>query len=272
MTFYILLGANGRLGRICRKLLINAGQSFATVDRTGNINYGSRIIGNIYRKEFHASYKYFVIDASIDYTSIEKLNEFEQIKKIFFSTLNVNNLLLGIVAFSSGVVDFADDLISDPFYQNYKNQKIKLEEFLSELASPFLCLRIYTLIGSESYKTKGTGWVSVLEAALEANQVEISDPLEPRSWVSEESVADHISKFISRPFGKIIMTPISGAFTLFEVVNIASGIKNQSVAITKGGKGKWLTVPYVCDDKSFFKELNLDNYLKNLVNHRSDDI
>ena len=265
MIVYILLGASGRLGGVCRQVLQSSELDIATVDRSGDVCLNSEIIGNIYRQELDSSYKYFIFDAAIDYSSIKKLNEYEEVKRAYIETLSSKNLLLGIIAFSSGAVDFSDELIANVFYKNYKNQKIKLENFLLGLPTPSLCLRIYTLIGPESFKRKSTGWVSVFEQALESSAVEISDPSELRSWVSEDIVRKYISQFIGRPSGCNIITPISGVFNLTRVVEIASNIKNADILIRKTVSQKWLNVPYVCHQKKWLVEANFSEYLIGLI-------
>jgi hypothetical protein len=268
MTTFFLMGASGRLGRICRNILLSSGQSFSTINRDGDIEYGGKLVGNIFQLEFNIPGTIFIIDASIDYSSADNLNAYEDVKREFIFKIKQEERLEAVVAFSSGAIEFSDVLITDAFYQNYKNQKIRLEYFLNELERPFLCLRIYTLIGPESYKNKTTGWVSVLDKALKSNLVEISDPEEPRSWVSEETVAKHICKFISMPIGKNILTPISGAFTLSEVVAVAANIKKENIKIFENKKNKWLSVPYVSNRNEWIDEVVFPDYLLNLYNSK----
>jgi nucleoside-diphosphate-sugar epimerase len=266
MTTYLLMGASGRLGRICRNIFLDSGQLFSTVNRDGDIEYEGKLVGNLFQLEFNIPGAVFIIDASIDYSSVDNLNAYEEVKRAFIFKIKEEARLEAVVAFSSGAIEFSDEFITDVFYQNYKNQKIKLEHFLNELERPFLCLRIYTLIGPESYKNKTTGWVSVLDKALKSDRVEISDPAELRSWVSEETVAKHICKFISMPIGKNILTPISGAFTLSEVVAVAATIKKENIKIFENKKNKWLSVPYVSNRNEWIDEVAFPDYLLNLYN------
>lgn len=182
-----------------------------------------------------------VVDASIDYSEMRK---HEADKHALISRIAKRSRIELIASFSSGVVDFDSSLISNPFYHDYKRIKQDNLAFFRLFDVRLFYPKIYTLIGSNSYMVKTTGWVQVLDDALRGS-VSIAHPWEPRSWVSEDCVRRLFAEFVVGDRLDYLDAPVCGTFHLADIVAFAENRRQKQVAVRKGQATAWLNAPYV---------------------------
>jgi hypothetical protein len=264
---YIIFGSSGRLGRLAIQILKKKSIEFYVLSRKGDITNGIEKIANIYDESATIPFKHCLIDASIDYSSIDNMVHFESIKRKFIYSQYLKGNLIKIVAFSSGAVEFDDANFKNNFYLIYKKEKNILENFLVSLnGTQTYCPRIFTLIGKESYKVKTVGWVNIVDQVLSMNCVRIGKFDKEKTWVSEDLVSKKIDDFISDTKNYGVSTPFSGIFTLKEVAIQSAFILNKNIEFKFYENDTWLSVPYI--SKAISKDLtDLSEQLRYLILH-----
>lgn len=243
-TRYLLLGGSGRLGRLCAAQLALRGIEYGTLQRSGELMFAGKSIGSL-RSGPAGSGGYVVIDTSVDYGSLQRLVSHEDDKFAFLTELQARGGLAGLLAFSSGVVEFADVHIKTAWHRVYKRLKKRLEELAGSLQCPAYCPRIFVLIGASSFAVPTTGWVDVVQQVCAGDRVGIGAPDEARSWVAEDVLSAEVGQFFDSPGAPRPVTPLSGVFSLGEVARITARQLGRAITIEAREMEGWLDVPYV---------------------------
>lgn len=261
----LLFGATGRLGTLCSGLLGSRRVPAGTLMRNGNLMFDGSRIGNIHDPEPPPG-RYAVIDASIDHGSLQAMSAHEEAKSTFLERLNSRGCLAGLMAFSSGVVEFDDALIQTEWHRCYKRAKLRLETFGGRLSCPAYCPRLFVVIGPRSFEAAATGWVDVVRQAGKGSCVGIGSPDEPRSWVAESFICDQIGAFLDAPAQARPATPLNGTFSLGLIARIAARQLGREITIEPREVKGWLSVPYVSRaPPSIAPEYSLEAILAPLV-------
>ena len=187
----------------------------------------------------------FFIDLSIDYQAIEAMEKHEQDKTNMLDKLKKSGQLKAYVGISSGAAQFSDELILDPFKLKYAQLKRKRKNHIQGLGVPYFFPEIFTLIGKKSYQYKKIGWVQVMDECLTLNEVCISDPNEPRSWVSEDRLIVTMKNFINKPESYVEGGLVDGVFCLQNIVDILQDVLNKKIHVKPKAVSKWLTTSYL---------------------------
>jgi hypothetical protein len=243
-TRCLLFGSTGRLGSLCANLVTARGIPFGNLQRNGDLLFAGSRIGNI-DLGTAAPGPYTVIDASVDYTSLEHMETHEDMKLAFLETLNSRGDLGGLLAFSSGVVEFDDGVIKTEWHRRYKRLKLRLEGFARDLSGPSYCPRLFVVIGPYSFKVATTGWVDVIRQVCAGARVGMAMPGEPRSWVAETFLSGELSRYFDAPGEVRRTTPLNGTFCLGEIARFAAEQQNRPIVIEPRAVTGWLSVPYV---------------------------
>ena len=191
-----------------------------------------------------------MIDASIDHASLERMQSFEDVKFSFLESLVRRGDLGGLLAFSSGVVEFDDAHICTAWHRRYKQLKLRLEGFAASLACRAYCPRLFVVIGPRSFEAPATGWVDVVRQACRGASVGMAKPDEPRSWVAESYLRVQLDRFLDGNGAEdggapLPGTPLNGAFTLGGIARFAAREMGRQIAIEPREVAGWLMVPYV---------------------------
>jgi|GEM_PF-2456146 len=262
-TLAILFGSTGRLGRILAQTLFE-------------LEIESRVITRQVLKTFiHSGHfdniplstRLLIADASVDYASIESLRQHEQDKQRLIRYLAINYPLMGVASFSSGVMDFDNSLITNPFYIAYKETKLANLAFFKSLDIPLFYPKIYTLIGPESYRVKSTGWVDVFEQASRLYHIEIGTPEDPRSWVSEETIRVIFERFLRGVISSYIDAPVNGVFRLSDIVEFFSQFRRLTLEIVPKVIRPWLLTHYIAPHPDCYYDDDLEAVLTRLLEH-----
>jgi hypothetical protein len=243
-TRCLLFGSTGRLGSLCANLVTVRGIPFGNLHRNGNLLFAGSGIGNI-DLGTAAPGRYTVIDASVDYTSLGRMEAHEDTKLAFLETLNARGDLGGLLAFSSGVVEFDDAVIKTEWHRRYKRLKLRLEGFAQDLSCPAYCPRLFVIIGPYSFKVATTGWVDVMRQVCAGARVGMAKPSEPRSWVAESFLSEELSRFFDAPGEPRRTTPLNGTFCLGEIARFVAEQQNRPIVVEPRDVPGWLSVPYV---------------------------
>lgn len=240
----LLFGASGRIGSLCAELLTARGIPYGTLSRAGELVFKGESLGNLHRAP-RARGRYFVIDASVDYTCLERMVAHEHAKLSFIRALEGRGELAGLLAFSSGVVEFEDEHITTEWHRRYKRLKLDIEEVVRSLSCPTYCPRIFALIGPRSFRVTTLGWVDVTRQVCRGTRVGIGAPGEPRSWLAERSLLAELARFFDVPGAQLRRTPVDGTFCLRDVALFTARHLNRPIMIEPHAIGGWLSVPYV---------------------------
>jgi hypothetical protein len=244
-TKYLVFGGSGRLGGLCAELLSEHGVTYGSLRRNGDLVFAETIIGNIHHR-LPAPGRYLVIDASVDYASLQRLVVHEDAKFAFLQALNERGDLRGLLAFSSGVLEFDDVHIKTEWHRQYKQLKLRLETFVENLACPAYCPRLFVVIGPRSFAVTTTGWVDVVRQVCGGNRVGIATPSEPRSWVAEGYLRAQLARFFFEAPGESLpSTPLNGTFCLGDIARFVAEMLNRPVTMELRDVPGWLSVPYV---------------------------
>lgn len=250
---YLVFGSSGRLGQLAINVLKKKSAQIYILLRNGDITDGTKKITNLYDDSAIIPFDHCLIDASVDYSSLDNMLYFEDIKRTFIYKQYLGGSLKKFITFSSGVVEFDEVYFKNDFYLSYKKEKHTLENFLALLQGVHIyCPRIFTLIGKLTYNVKTVGWVNVLDQVLSNKIIKIGKYDEKKTWVSEDLVSKKIEEFISisRNFG--VSTPLSGTFTLKEVAIQSAFILNKEIEFVFFENDTWLSAPY-------FSKAKIDN-------------
>lgn len=241
----ILMGPTGRLGRVCKRALYPFGTLTVDVIRGGIIRFNDQ---STYSLEDAGCLEgnWVVIDASVDYSSLEAFLSWESRKRKFVQQLYNDGKLEAYVAFSSGIVEFDPGFIDDEFKKEYRAAKVTLEKFATSLNVPIYCPRIFTLIGPETWAYGKIAWVQVAKQVIEQGFAMVAYPDEIKSWVAESTIEAQIRDFVSGKHTKKseILTPLDGTFTLRDIVNIVSFQFGMSSRLELIVMKSWLDVDY----------------------------
>jgi hypothetical protein len=248
-TRCLLFGASGRIGSLCAGLLTERRIPYGTLGRGGELVFGGESLGNLHGGPLAAG-RYLVIDASVDYASLERMVAHEDAKLSLIRSLEARGELAGLLAFSSGVVEFADEEITTEWHRRYKRLKLDLEAVARGLSCPAYCPRIFALIGPRSFRFTTLGWVDVIRQACCGARVGIGAPSEPRSWVAEEFLQAELARFFEAPGAEWRRTPVNGTFCLRDLALFAATHLNRSIVIEPRAVRSWLSVPYVSGEPS----------------------
>jgi hypothetical protein len=243
-TRCLLFGASGRIGGLCAELLTERRIPYGTLRRRGDLVFTGEHLGNLYRG-VPAPGRYVVIDASIDYASLERMVAHEHAKLAFIRALDTRGELAGLLAFSSGVVEFEDDDITTEWHRRYKRLKLDLEAVARGLSCPAYCPRIFALIGPRSFRVTTLGWVDVIRQVCSGTSVGIGAPSEPRSWLAEDFLQAQLARFFETPGEQLRPTPVNGTFCLRDLAHFTARHLSRSIVIEPRAIGSWLSVPYV---------------------------
>ena len=254
MKIYLIFGASGRVGRVVLSgmneedvlLRVKRNLCFSASAFKGEMNLDSIF-------EEYPNSMISVLDFSVDYTGIDEMKAHELSKREIITRLKRAEKLSSYVGISSGAVQFNDDLIQDLFYKEYAVSKKQQLLFLQSLNVPFFFPQVFTLIGPISFMNKKIGWVDVLESALVSEVVEIGDPFEKRSWVSESALKEAIFNFLKSPNGGTALPIVEGDFCLYDIAQYAKErINSLNFKIVKKPTRKWLNVPYVNGEQHIY--------------------
>jgi len=229
---------------MCADLVTERGTPFGSLHRNGNLFFAGSGVGHI-DLGTAAPGHYMVIDASVDYTSLEHMEAHEDAKLTFLEMLSKRGDLAGLLAFSSGVVEFDDAVIKTEWHRRYKRLKLRLESFVQDLSCPAYCPRLFVVIGPYSLKVATTGWVDVMRQACAGARVGMAMPGEPRSWVAESFLIAELSRFFDAPGEARRTTPLNGTFCLGEIARFVAEQQNRPIILEPREVPGWLSVPYV---------------------------
>lgn len=242
----IIFGSTGRIGSLILSNQLLKGRCYISLRdnfffESGRTLSLDNLINEIKNEEIR------FIDMSVDYTDVDLMKKHELEKRTFFEALLEKCNINCYVGMSSGAAQFSTDLISNDFYLEYSKLKCEQAAYLSKFDFPFFFPQLFTLIGKHSYSCKTLGWVSILEKLINNKEIELFDPHEMRTWVSEFTLVSFMRDFINAPKGRHTSAIMDGNFSLYSLVNCASQILNKNVAvkITSEKSKKWLKVPYV---------------------------
>jgi hypothetical protein len=241
---YLLFGDRGRLGGLCAEVLAECRIPYGTLQRSGDLMFAGACQGNIYRGSAAPGH-FSIIDASIDHSSLDRMVAHEDAKLKFLEALEARGDLGGLVAFSSGVVEFENAQIKTDWHLGYKHLKLRLEAFAQSLSCPAYCPRLFVVIGPRSFRAATTGWVSIVRQACVGGRVEIAAPTEPRSWVAEIYLREVLARFFEAPQEYRPSTPLNGTFCLGDIARSVAGQLKRSIVIESCDAPSWLSVPYV---------------------------
>lgn len=241
---YLLFGERGRLGGLCAEVLVECRIPFGTLQRSGDLMFAGECLGNIHRGPAVPG-RFSIIDASIDHSSLERMIAHEDAKLAFMEALEARGGLSGLVAFSSGVVEFDDANITTDWHLRYKHLKLRFEAFAQNLSCPAYCPRLFVVIGPRSFRAVTTGWVSIVRQACVGGRVAIAAPAEPRSWVAETYLREVLARFFEAPEEYRPSTPLNGTFCLGDIARSVAGQLKRSIVIESCDAPGWLSVPYV---------------------------
>jgi hypothetical protein len=260
----LVFGAGGRLGGLCTEVLAEAGVPYGTLQRNGDLMFADARLGSLH--ESPPPGRYAVIDASVDYASLENMTAHEDAKMAFLEALRSRGDLAGLVAFSSGAAEFHDACITTEWHRTYKRLKRRLEGFAGRLTVPAYCPRIFVLIGPRSFQVATTGWVDVIRQVCAGTTVAIGAPSEPRSWVAEALLRAELTRFFAAPSEPRCGTPLNGTFCLGDIARFAAGRLQRAITIEPRAASGWLSVPYVSREPPLpAPDLSLDSILAPLV-------
>lgn len=266
----LLFGASGRLGLLVESRLISRGYEVIKVQRGWSDH---QILEALNKGDNFKDPKKKIgfCDCSIDYTSTELFYEHERTKSKVMEHLHAAGMLGFYLGFSSGIVEFDDCLIFDAFKLAYKEQKLSRLTTLKNFGIPFFFPKIFTVIGPISYRAKSTAWVAILDKCIGGSVVDIADPLELRSWVSEEKILSSVDIFLENPNFMVEGALISGTFSLGEIVILCGNIFSKKISIRQASNKNWLGCAYInqfCDyelvDVSF-KDISLERLIKKII-------
>jgi len=243
-TRCLLFGAGGRIGSLCATLLRERSIPYGTLSRHGDLTFDGKHLGNVHSSDPQHG-RYFVIDASVDYASLEQMVDHERAKQAFIHALDARRELAGFVAFSSGAVEFDDADITTEWHRRYKRIKLDLEALIEGLDCPTYCPRIFTLMGPRSFRVATSGWVNVMQQVCSGAKIGIGAPRELRSWLAEDFLWAELIKFFESPGKPLSATPVNGTFCLREVAEFTAAHIGRSIVIESRCVGSWLRVPYV---------------------------
>ena len=262
----LLFGASGRLGQILESRLLSYGFIVIKVPRDWHENQIMEVLNKFNASEYSGEVIGFC-DCSIDYRSSKLFLEHERFKSGVIERMHLNGLLGFYLGFSSGVVEFDDSLIMDSFKLDYKKEKLSRLQMLKRLGIPYYFPKIFTVIGKVAYKTKSTGWASVVYKCINENSVYISDSYELRSWIAEEKIAASIDMYLDNPTTKVEGVLTSGIFSLGEIVGVCEAILAKRIRINKVGSNRWLKCAYVNQfaDFEINDELSKNKSLKDII-------
>lgn len=241
---FLVFGASGRLGGLCADLLTARGFSFGNLQRNGDLLFAGKRLGDL-REGMDDRGRYWVVDASIDYSSLQNMAAHEDAKLAFLQQLNSRGDLAGLLAFSSGVTEFDDVLINTEWHRRYRQLKIRLERFVSQVSCPAYCPRLFVVIGPRSFEVSTTGWVDVIRQVCAGNLVGISAPKEARSWVAESYLRTELTRFLTSPLAVRPSTPVNGTFCLGDIARVVAAKLHRTIEIEPRDVSSWLSVPYV---------------------------
>jgi hypothetical protein len=240
----IFYGSSGRVGGLIN--LSNLDGKIFYAKRDGQFQINNLFIDkdSLIRELTGQRIKF--IDLSIDYSGLENMVEHENQKKILFEELLNVSLFDSYIGMSSGAAQFLPSIIEGEFFKKYSILKKSQECFLNSLDIPVFFPQLFTLIGKRSFEFKTTGWVNIVEQAKVSRTIEISDPYELRSWVSEATLTGYLDKFLKSPGGKLMGAVVDGNFCLAQLVDIVDSFYfHQSKIVIKKGLKKWLPVAYI---------------------------
>jgi hypothetical protein len=239
----IYYGASGRIGGLLEENQIKGRVFFAKrggwFQENGLLIQQEQLLRDIYGHGVR------LIDFSIDYSNSSNMLLHEQQKKDFFEILLEVTKVQCFVGISSGAAQFPLHIIKNEFYKKYSQFKSEHSKFLDSLNIPVFYPQLFTLIGKRSFSYKTTGWVNVIEQAKNGGIVEISDPYELRSWVSEVTLQRYILNFLNNPSGKFFSAIVDGNFCLYELVEIINRLSGNQSQIRINKKSKWLPIAYI---------------------------
>jgi len=192
--------------------------------------------------------KALVIDASIDHSNIEGLEEHENLKREKIMWLSREGLLCKAVGFSSGIALLNEDQISSSANHmlSYRNKKIVQQDYFSSLHCPIYLPNVFTLIGPFTYSQQAAGWAQVLKARLIAeSNFSINEPFTKRLWVSEDRLFTSLMHFMLMKAPVDLTGPlIDGLFTLDQIATENLGYCISPLKYEKGNENGWLVGDY----------------------------
>lgn len=261
----IYYGASGRIGGLLEESQIKGRIFFAKrggwFQENGLLIEQEQLLRDIYGHAVR------LLDFSIDYSSSSNMLLHEQQKKDFFEKLLEVAQVQCFVGMSSGAAQFPLHIIENEFYKKYSQFKSEHSKFLDSLNIPVFYPQIFTLIGKRSFSYKTTGWVNVIEQAKNGGIVEISDPYELRSWVSEATLQRYILNFLNNPSENFFSAIVDGNFCLYELVAIVNRLTGNQSEIRINKKNKWLPVAYINQCSSILSgDLVLENVISEVLN------
>ncbi len=244
ITRCLLFGASGRIGSLCAGLLTERGIPYGTLGRHGELEFNAESLGNLHRGPPPRG-RYFVIDASVDHASLERMVAHERAKQAFIRSIDARRELAGLMAFSSGAVEFDDADITTDWHRRYKRLKLDLEALVRGLGCPAYCPRIFALMGPRSFRVTTIGWVDVVRQVCSGSRVAIGAPSEPRSWLAEDCLRAELTKFLEAPGNPLRSTLVNGTFCLRDVAEFTAAHVGRRIVIEPQYVGGWLRVPYL---------------------------
>jgi hypothetical protein len=261
----IFFGQSGRIGKlIINSNLLNGNLFFAK--RDGQFISENRLIDQNELIKISENNQVQFVDLSIDYSSSENMIAHENLKNLFFKKLIDKSPLISYIGISSGAAQFPLYEIQDSFYREYARFKNENLVYLESLNIPIFYPQIFTLIGQCSFGKKDIGWVNVIEQARRNFVVNISDPLELRTWVSEKTLIKYLANFFIHPDKKIVSTIKDGEFCLADLVNIVENFYKIKCQIKIDKKEKWLPYAYVDQCKtSLLGNEKLEEVIKEIL-------